>query len=352
MAYTSINDPSAQFQIALYTGSSSSVSPTFTGNANLQPDMMWIKSRSATTNNNIYDSSRGSTERLYPNLNSQVDTVSGMAFNSDGFTTGTNSVGDINVDGSTYVGWGWKANGGTTATNSSGSITSYTQANTTAGFSIVTYTGNGSSGATVGHGLGTVPDTIILKCRNATENWFVNTPIAGGVGYMMLNQTNADSGANSSVWNSTAPTSTLFTLGNSGGVNGNNNTYVAYCFANTKGFSSFGSYSGSGGDAGPFVFLGFKPAFVMIKKVNSAEDWGIVDDKRSSTNGFNVINRFLYANQSYAEATTQTPADLLSNGFKSRNSDGKWNTDGSEYRYMAFASSPFVTSDGVPTTAR
>ena len=147
MAYTSINDPSAQFQTALYTGSSSSVSPTFTGNANLQPDMMWIKSRSGATNNNIYDSSRGSTERLYPNLNSQVDTVSGMAFNSDGFTTGTNSVGDINVNGSTYVGWGWKANGGTTASNSSGSITSTVQANTTAGFSIVTYTGNGSSGA-------------------------------------------------------------------------------------------------------------------------------------------------------------------------------------------------------------
>ena len=352
MAYTSINDPSAQFQAQLYTGNSSTQSVTFGGNSNLQPDWVWTKGRSNSGDNFLFDTNRGVQNQLHSNTNNAqgANATSLTSFNSDGWTMG--NTGGMNYNSQTYVGWGWKANGGTTASNSSGSITSTVQANTTAGFSIVTYTGNGSSGATVGHGLGTVPDTIILKCTNASENWFVNTPIAGGVGYMMLNQTNADSGANSSVWNSTTPTSTLFTLGNSGGVNGNNNTYVAYCFANTKGFSSFGSYSGSGGSAGPFVFLGFKPAFVMIKKVNAAEDWGIVDDKRSSTNGFNVIDRFLYANQSYAEATTQTPADLLSNGFKSRNSDGKWNTDGSEYRYMAFASSPFTTSDGVPTTAR
>ena len=352
MAYTSINDPSAQFQAQLYTGNSSTQSVTFGGNSNLQPDWVWTKGRSNSGDNFLFDTNRGVQNQLHSNTNNAqgANATSLTSFNSDGWTMG--NTGGMNYNSQTYVGWGWKANGGTTASNSSGSITSTVQANTTAGFSIVTYTGNGSSGATVGHGLGTVPDTIILKCRNATENWFVNTPIAGGVGYMMLNQTNADSGSNSSVWNSTTPTSTLFTLGNSGGVNGNNNTYVAYCFANTKGFSSFGSYSGSGGSAGPFVFLGFKPAFVMIKKVNAAEDWGIVDDKRSSTNGFNVIDRFLYANSTSAEATTQTPADLLSNGFKSRNSDGKWNTDGSEYRYMAFASSPFTTSDGVPTTAR
>jgi hypothetical protein len=351
MAYTTVNDPSAQFQIALYTGSSSSVSPTFTGNANLQPDMMWIKSRSGATNNNIYDSSRGSTERLYPNLDSQVDTVSGMAFNSDGFTTGTNSVGDINVNGSTYVGWGWKANGGTTANNASGSITSTTQANTTAGFSVVTYTGNGVNGATVGHSLSTIPQMIIVKRRDATANWMVYHEAMGPTKAMFLDLT-AASDTDAGYWSNTAPTTGIFNLGTNSKGNSNGGTYVAYCFANTKGYSSFGSYSGSGGSAGPFVFLGFKPAFVMIKKVNSAEDWGMVDNKRSSTNGFNVIDRFLYANQSYAEATTQTPADLLSNGFKSRNSDGKWNTDGSQYIYMAFASSPFTTSHGVPTTAR
>ena len=352
MAYTTINDPSAQFQTQLYTGNASTLNVVNSGNANLQPDFVWLKNYgTAGKDYGMFDTNRGTTKMLSSNNNGNENTVatSLTAFNSDGFTLGSD--GGPNANSSSNVAWQWKANGGTTSSNSSGTITSTVQANTTAGFSIVSYTGNNTSGATVGHGLGAVPDTIFLKALTDSQNWFVNTPVGGGTGYMMLNQTNADSGSNSSVWNSTAPTSTVFTLGNSGGVN-DSISYIAYCFANTKGFSSFGSYSGSGGSAGPFVFLGFKPAFVMIKKVNAAEDWGIVDDKRSSTNGFNVIDRFLYANENHAQATTQTPADLLSNGFKSRNSDGKWNTDGSQYIYMAFASSPFTTSDGVPTTAR
>lgn len=347
MAYTTVNDPSAQFQTALYTGASTSVTVTNDGNANLQPDLIWIKRRNGTNDNNIFDTNRGLNNRQWTNLAGTSTTGTSVAALSDGFSTGT-YWGDVNSNGNTFVGWQWKGNGGTNSTNNDGSITSTIQANTAAGFSIVKWTGTGSNG-TVGHGLSKAPDCIFFKNYGAGENWTTYHSPLGNGGGMYLNLTNSFNTA-SSWYQDQSPTSDYFYVGTNSKTNGG--TMVAYCFANTKGFSSFGSYSGSGGSAGPFVFLGFKPAFVMIKKVNSAEDWGVVDNKRSSTDGYNVIDRFLYANQNYAEATTQTPADLLSNGFKSRNSDGKWNTDGSEYIYMAFASSPFVSSAGVPTTAR
>tara|TARA_R100000900_G_scaffold40902_3_gene33476 strand:- start:3315 stop:4370 length:1056 start_codon:yes stop_codon:yes gene_type:complete len=351
MAYTSINDPSAQFQTQLYTGTSATHSVTFGGNSNLQPDWVWTKCRSNTSNHFLFDSTRGVTKQIHSDTTDPEGTnATGLtSFNSDGWTMG--NTGGMNFSSQTYVGWGWKANGATTASNGSGSITSTTQANTTAGFSIVTYTGNGVNGATVGHSLSAIPQMIIVKRLDSAANWMVYHQAMGPTKAMFLDLT-AASDTDASYWSNTAPTTGIFNLGTNTKGNANGGTYVAYCFSNTKGYSSFGSYMGNGGSNGPFVFLGFKPAFVMIKKVNSAEDWGMVDDKRSSTNGFNVIDRFLYANQNYAEATTQTPVDLLSNGFKGRNTDGKWNTDGSQYIYMAFASSPFVSSAGVPTTAR
>jgi len=351
MAYTSINDSSQYFQVQLYTGNQSTKNVVNEGNSNLQPDWVWIKERNGTNWPSMYDSSRGTGYQISSNVdNSEYNGINGLnAFNTDGFTLGPAT--NENANNNTYVAWQWKANGGTTANNASGSITSTTQANTTAGYSIVTYTGNGVNGATVGHSLTKKPQMIIIKRRNGADNWMVYHEAMGPTKAMFLNLT-AASDTDASYWSNTAPTTGIFNLGTNNKGNANGGTYVAYCFSNTKGYSNFGSYMGNGGSNGPFVFLGFKPAYIMIKKVNSAEDWGVVDNKRSSTDGYNVINRFLYANQSYAEATTQTPVDLLSNGFKCRNTDGKWNTDGSQYIYMAFASSPFTTSDGVPTTAR
>lgn len=349
MAYTTVNDPSANFQTAIYSGTGSSQSITNDGNSNLQPDWVWLKKRTGGTAraHQLYDTTRGATYVINSNTNAAQSQTSGVtAFNSDGFTAGGDD--GSNGSGGTYVAWQWKANGGTTASNSSGSITSTVQANTTAGFSIVTYTGNNTSGATVGHGLGAAPDTIILKALGiADQNWFVNTPVGGGVGYMMLNQENANSGANSSVWNSTSPTSTVFTLGNSGGVN-DSTTYVAYCFKSIQGYSKMGNYTGNNNNDGPFIYTGFKPAWVMIKNSSATSQWVIIDATRDP---FNVTDARLRANSNAAEVT-ETFFDFLSNGFKVRSTGTDKNDSGNSYFYMAFAENPLVATNGVPATAR
>ena len=348
MAYTTINDPSAYFQSGLYTGNGGTQSITNDGNSNLQPDWVWIKGRSDADNNSVFDTTRGANKELVTNGNGAEATGTNLvtSFDSNGFSLGNN--GGVNGSGDTYVGWQWKANGGTTSSNSDGSITSTVQANTTAGFSIVTYTGNNTSGATVGHGLGAAPDTIILKARGvAGQNWFVNTPVGGGVGYMMLNQENADSGSNSSVWNSTSPTSTVFTLGNSGGVN-DSTTYVAYCFKPIKGYSKMGNYTGNNNNDGPFVYTGFKPAWVMIKNTSATSQWPIIDAARDP---FNVTDARLRANTNAAEAT-ETFFDFLSNGFKVRSTGTDKNDNGNSYFYMAFAQNPLVASNNVIALAR
>tara|TARA_R100000988_G_scaffold61498_1_gene30779 strand:- start:247 stop:1317 length:1071 start_codon:yes stop_codon:yes gene_type:complete len=353
--YTTINDGSVHFQNQLYTGNASTNNIVNGGNANLQPDFVWLKNLStAGKDYGMFDSTRGTTKMLSSNNNNTENTVatSLTSFNTDGFTLGSD--GGPNANSSSNVAWQWKANGGTTSSNSSGSITSTVQANTTAGFSIVTYTGNGSSGATIGHGLGAVPDTIILKCRSDSENWFVNTPVGGGVGYMMLNQLNADSGSNSSVWNSTTPTSTLITLGNSGGVNGNSKTYVAYCFKSIQGFSQIGTYYGNGSTNGPFIYTGFKPAWLMIKRTDNSGYWTVFDNKRSASGGDNEITYYLEANANNEQSTggSVNDVDFLSNGIKIREDNGDLNNSTSPIFYMTFAQNPFVTSDSIPTTAR
>ena len=354
MAFTTIDDPSAHHQTAIYTGSSSSVTVTNDGNSDLQPDWVWIKRRNSTNDHNIFDSSRGFTKRLWTNQNSaeNTDDGTGVTVHSDGFATGT-YWGDVNNNGSGFVGWQWKANGGTrtTFTESGNNPAGGHQANTTAGFSIVDYTGTGSAG-TVAHGLGAVPHTIWVQNRDEGEDWAVyhrNTSAAGNDSYLRLN-TNDGAATAGTVWDDTSPTSTVFTVGSNNKTNKDGVKYIAYCFTSIKGYSKFGDYQGNGNDNGPFVFTGFKPAWLMIKRT-TANQWGIFDNTISP---FNEIFANLDADSNSAEntATNYDDMDFLSNGFRLREENDDINADGGAYVYFAFAEHPFVSSKGIPTTAR
>ena len=354
MAYTDIDDPSAYFQTTLYTGDGNAQDVTNTGNSDLQPDWVWIAMRNSADNQVLFDSVRGVTKRLVSNLSSAESTVSDMvtAFNSDGFSVGTNS--NVTGDGKTFAAWQWKA--GTSFTNDAsstgiGTIDSTGSVNTDAGFSIVSYTGNQTSGATVAHGLGSKPAMMIFKERNGTTSWVVyhhkNTS-APATEYLQLNSSNA-TGDYAGYFNDTEPTSSVFTLGNDTGINQSGDTYIAYCFAEKQGYSKFGSYTGNGNANGTFVYTGFKPAFVMIKKTSGTSNWTIWDSVRQS----NEINKPLWGDLNSAEAAQSTvKLDLLSNGFKIRGNGSNVGSSGGSYIYMAFASNPLVTSTGVPATAR
>jgi len=348
MAYTTIDDPSAHFQTALYSSDSSSVTVTNGGNSDLQPDWIWIKVRNGTNNHNTFDTSRGVANRLKPDTDDDEDGSSGVSVSSDGFATGT-SLGDINnTSGSNnYVAWQWKANGGTRTTNteSGDNPAGGYQANTTAGFSIIDYTGTGATG-TMAHGLGAVPHMIFFKTR-ATGNWNVYHKSITADKYLLLSTTAAETDDNSR-FNDTEPTSTVFTLDTAADVNGDGTNYIAYAFAPIQGYSKFGSYTGNGNADGTFVYTGFKPAWLMIKKSSGTEGWHILDYKRD----VNENNTRLQAEVSNAEDTSEDGLDMLSNGFKIRTTWGGHNTSGGTYVYMAFAEHPFVSSEGVPCTAR
>ncbi len=346
MAYTTIDDPSVYFQTALYNGSSSSVTVTNDGNSDLQPDWLWIKSRSNATNHDTFDSSRGMTsKRLFPNLTNAEDSNGVASVTSDGFTTGT-SLGNINTNGENYVAWQWKTNGGTTSTNTDGTITSTVQANTTAGFSIITYTGTGSN-ATIGHGLGVAPSWVLCKDRDGTGAWVTWQNTLAGNQALELQSTNAVADEPTS-WNSTVPSSTVFSVGTRGGTNASGNNFVAYCFAEKQGYSKFGSYTGNGNNDGPFVYTGFKPAWVMIKNSSATSQWVIIDATRDP---FNVTDARLRANSNAAEVT-ETFFDFLSNGFKLRATGTDKSDNGNVYIYMAFAENPLVASNDVIALAR
>ena len=348
MAYTAIDDPSAHFQTVLYTGNGSDdLSVTFGGNSDLQPDMLWFKNRNDTQGHELFDSTRGVATSLRPH-NTDADNVDSpndrlMSFDSDGFELDDD--GNPNTDTNTYVAWGWKANGGSTSSNTSGTITSTVQADTTAGFSIITYTGNNTDGATFGHGLGAVPHFITIKGRSVSGNWMTYHTGLGADKAVFLD---LDLAVESSSFYQETPTSTLVTLNNHGNVNADAGTYVAYCFTSIQGFSKFGSYTGNGDADGPMVFCGFKPAWLMIKRTDSTNTWYIWDNKRNASN---VCNKELRANTDDAETTTDK-LDFLSNGFKIRNTYTSGNADGGTYIYMAFAHQPFVSSGEVPCTAR
>ena len=350
MAYTTIDNPTDYFNTVLYTGNGSTQNIT---GLDFQPDWIWYKNRGATNHNRLIDSVRGSNKNLASDLTNAENTDSTYvtSFNSDGWSIGSNT--DVNASSASMVAWTWLA-GGSASSNTDGTITSTVSANTTAGFSIVSYTGNGSAGATVGHGLGSAPAVMLFKIRNTADNWRVYhqgiDTTAPEDYHVQLNSTGARID-NAGFFNDTAPTSSVFTLGSDSGINGSSNTFITYCFAEKKGFSKFGSYTGNGSADGTFVYLGFKPAWVMVKKSSGVNAWLIHDVKRST---LNPMDNQLFANTTGAEDTTSTNDnfDFLSNGFKARNTGDAYNGSGGTYIYMAFAESPFVTSTGIPTTAR
>ena len=345
MSYTEIDDPTIYFNTKLYTGNGST-GHAITG-VGFQPDFLWLKPRSTTGYHRVFDVVRGAGKQIYPNETNQenTDTNQMSSFNSDGFTLG-NETGS-NANGTSFVSWNWKANGAGSA-NTDGSITSTVSANTTSGFSIVSYTGTGSL-ATVGHGLGVAPKVILYKNRTSgSTDWgMYHTGLGSNNSYMSINTTNAVS-SSTNRFNNTAPTSSVYTINTHATINESSSNFIAYCFADKKGYSKFGSYTGNGNADGTFVYLGFKPAFVIFKNSTGANNWNMRDNKR---NTYNPTNKNLYPNNSNAEDTAVS-IDFVSNGFKLRDSADTWNGSGNTYIYMAFAENPFVTSGGIPTTAR
>jgi hypothetical protein len=346
MAYTDIDKPSDYFNTVLYTGTGSTQSITGVG---FQPDLVWIKRRSAIEFHVWNDAVRGVPKNIYSNSTNAEDSGSLMsAIISDGFTVQTD--GSVNGSGSTYVAWNWLANGAGVS-NTAGDITSTVSANTTSGFSIVSYTGNATLGATIGHGLGVAPKMVILKNRSIVEDWFViHTSASATAGsYLKLNKTEAVASGNAIVFNNTNPTSIVFTVGNVNGTNGSGNNMIAYCFAEKKGFSKAFSYTGNGSADGVFTYCGFKPAFLLVKSTG-ADNWCMLDNKRDT---FNVMDKRLFPHLSNAESTgVPTVVDFVSNGFKLRTSDSSFNLNGQSFIGFAIAEHPFVTSTSIPTTAR
>ena len=321
------------FDATTYTGTGSSLAVTNSGS--MQPDFVWLKNRSSATYHWLTNAITGTSKQLTSNATDAESSYTQIltAFNSNGFTVGTD--GDVNANGSSYVGWQWKANG-SGSTNTAGSITSTVSANTSAGFSVATFsTPSGYSTGTVGHGLGVTPSMIIVKNRTAPSgaiNWNTYHSSIGNTGALYLNSTSATV-TSSSFWNNTSPTSTVFTVGSNLYAS---TDYVAYCFAQIAGYSAFGSYTGNGSDDGTFVFTGFRPRFLMVKRTDTTSDWVIIDSAR---NTYNAAGNFLYPNSSAAEDVT-TRIDFVSNGFKLRTTAGP-NNSGSTWIYMAVAESPF-----------
>ena len=338
-----INKPTDYFETTTYTGGATDVS-----SLSFQPDFVWVKKRDGTENHGLFDAVRGATKTINSNTTSAESTRSGSltSFDNDGWSMG-GSDGIISAPGSNYVGWSWKANG-TGSANTDGSISSTVSANTTSGFSIVKYVSNGTAGATVGHGLGVAPKMVITFNLAGEDNWGIGHSGLSSWDYYL--QFNTSAQANSqNVWNDTAPSTSLVTLGDNGRSNSSNNrNYIMYAFAEKQGYSKFGSYTGNNNDDGAFVYTGFKPAFVMVKMINGADDWQILDNKRSP---HNIVGGYLLPNSSSATINNDV-IDFTATGFKLRKTFGSWNHSSYQYLYMAFAEESFVSSSGVPATAR
>ena len=345
MSYSTIDKPSTQFNPVTYTGNGGTQSITGVG---FQPDFVWVKSRNYAEDHQLTDSVRGATKVLQSNLNNLESTMTNglTSFNVDGFSVGNQS--DFNYNNDALISWNWKG-GGSASSNSNGSITSSVSANTTSGFSVLTYSANNTAGATVGHGLGSVPEMIMVKEKSGSANdWTVYHVTQGNTTRGILNETNV--WGSNTAWNNTTPTSSVFTIGSGSNVNRSGSTYVAYCFAGVKGFSKFGSYIGNGNANGTFVYTGFKPAFIIWKNASTATQWILLDNKRL---GYNPSNYSLFPNNSDRDADgTAISADLLSNGFKLRTTSEHDNKSADTFIYMAFAENPLVAGNYVPTTAR
>ena len=352
MAYTTINKSTDYFNTKLYTGNGSTQSITGVG---FQPDWVWIKNRDDSYNNALFDAVRGVTKFLASNNGDAEQTNANelTAFGTDGFTTGNANRTNNNND--SFVSWNWKANGQGSA-NTDGSInTISTSVNTTAGFSISRYTGTGAN-ATIGHGLGAVPQVIIARNITDTEQWttyHVGLDATAPQNYHVRLNTQDGRIDEASVWNDTAPTSSVFSVGSSGAPNGSGDNHIAYCFAEKTGYSKFGSYNGNGSTDGTFIYTGFKPAFLIVKNIShnsfGASNWMLYDNKRDPDN---QMGDYLYPNRNDAGATNSNGMDFLSNGIKMRNNFGDANYNNETYIYMAFAEAPLVGSNGVTAKAR
>ena len=360
MAYTTIDDPSAYFQTLLYTGNATGRSLTNTGNSDLKPDWIWTKKRNEAQNHCVTDSTRGVANILFPDA-SDAESATQLVteFRTNGFGINTNALVNDNTD--TYVAWQWKANGGTTTSvSASGSgitdiLASTHQANTDAGFSIVSWTSVDSE-AFVSHGLGAIPHVVLMKDReNGSANWIMYHVSVGSAHAMLLNTTSAKDGSSffrdSDRATTGIPTSSIFKLGTQDHTGGHTNDMIAYCFAPIQGYSKFGSYKGNGNANGPFIYTGFKPAFYLWKRSDNTPEWFIVDNKRDA---FNETDVGLFPNTNGVESIGNgyNGVDFLSNGVKVRQANSGINASGGTYIYMAFAESPFVSSKGIPTTAK
>jgi len=359
MAYTDIDKPSDYFNTVLYTGNGAVGGDSTTiSSLDFAPNLVWIKNRTtsgdATSSHALTDTVRGVTKTLSTNLSTAEATYSNALtnFSSNGFTVSDKAI--VNGNGNSLVAWNWKAGTSVSGdTTGSGTLKTYTgSVNTDAGFSIIRYIGNGTAGHTIPHHLGTTPALVIARTISVAKDWNVyhhkNTS-APETEVLVLNTT-AATADDLGVWNDTAPTSSVVTLGDSSQLNTNDGTCILYAFSEKQGYSKFSSYIGNGNVNGSYIHLGFKPAWVMIKLTSGAgEDWKIYDDKRL---GYNAANKSLAANTNAADSNSNISIDILSNGFKNRNTSGALNSSGATYIYMAFAENPFVTSTGVPATAR
>ena len=348
MAYSSITKPSLNFNTKLYTGNASTNAITGVG---FQPDLVWCKDRSAGNNHILHDAVRGVNYQIYADLGNAQTNASGFltAFGTDGFTLGSD--GAINASGNNYASWNWKAGNSAGSTNNDGTIATTVSVNTTAGFSIVKWTGTGSAG-TLGHGLGAVPKTIWVKKTSQADDWFIWHEALGAQGKMNFNNSSAvqnDTG----YWNNTLPTNQVFSVTSNGANNASGQTYIAYCFSEKKGYSKFGSYTGNGNADGTFVYTGFKPAFVMIKTNTDSGEWAMFDNKRNIGNETADVLR-ANSNSAESDSTGNNSIDILSNGFKVRGTGGWVGTNGRGFIYMSFAESPLVANvgNGIPATAR
>ena len=349
-----ISDGSQYFNTILYTGDGTS-NRSITG-AGFQPDWGWLKQRNGTGFHELYDSTRGVTKALHSNTSDAEVTTSALdSFDSDGITVSfdSNNSGS-NGSGKSVVWWLWRGSDSNAVSNTDGSITSTVSANQTSGFSVVTYTGNGTDNSTIGHGLGKAPAMIILKARSSIEDWMVYHKNLTAGSEIRLNSSSGQSDdTNNATWGDNHPSSvgsSTFAVGYAGDSNSNGNTYVAYCFAEIEGYSKFGKWTGTGSQPSPFVYTGFKPSWIMYKRLDTSSIWVMIDAKRSPINS---TDKYLRADTSASESTYDI-LNFMSNGFEIDiiSPDASTNTSGADVIYMAFAENPFVTSSGVPNTAK
>jgi hypothetical protein len=336
--------PSEHFNTVLWTGTGTTSARSFTG-IGFQPDLVWNKQRSDISNNRLWDSLRGGGKELKSNTTDGDETNNAYgylsSFDSDGFSTvDGGSQNSLNISGNTYVAWNWKANG-TGVSNTSGTITSTVSANADAGFSIVSYVGDGTAAATVGHGLNSTPQMVVIKNRDTGDWWDVYTETVGKDSKINWNSTTA--AVATGAFNNTLPTSTVFSVrylsGSVHGANNLNTDIIAYCFHSVDGYSKVGSYTGNGLADGTFVYTGFRPAYVMIKRSSGVGGWMIMDGTRDTDN---PVILSLSAHNSTIEADqTSYPIDFTSNGIKIRSTGTGTGGSGSTYIYLAFAESPF-----------